>query len=89
MIEISVTETFTRLYNKLPSVICKKADAKTKLFSANLFHSSLRTKKLEPHHEDIWSFWIDRNYRIKFRFVGTNKVHFLYIGDRKDIYRKY
>lgn len=87
MLEISVTDTFVRLYQKLPLHIRKKADAKTKFFRQNPFHPSLRTKKLEPHHEEMWSFWIDRDYRIKFRFVDSQRVHFLFIGNRKDIYR--
>jgi len=87
MIEIFVTATFTRLYKKLSAAAQKKAEAKTELFRKNPFHASLRTKKLEPHHEQVWSFWIDKDYRIKFRFMGTEKAHFLYIGNRKDIYR--
>jgi len=87
MLEISVTETFTRLYRKLPAAAQKKADVKTQLFRKNPFHPSLRAKKLEPHHEEVWSFWTDRDYRIKFRFLDAQHVHFLFIGDRKDIYR--
>lgn len=87
MFEVLVTETFTRLYRKLPTAVQKKANAKTKLFRQNPFHSSLRTKKLEPHHEEVWSFWTDKDYRIKFRFANTKTVHFLFISNRKDIYR--
>jgi mRNA-degrading endonuclease RelE of RelBE toxin-antitoxin system len=64
MIEIFVTATFTRLYSKLPVTVQKKADKKTELFRKNPFYNSLRTKKLEPHHEQVWSFWIDKDYRI-------------------------
>ncbi|OGZ99216.1 MAG: hypothetical protein A3G49_05660 [Candidatus Sungbacteria bacterium RIFCSPLOWO2_12_FULL_41_11] len=84
--EISVTKTFVRLYRKLTVAIREKADAKTKIFRKNPFYPSLRTKKLEPHHEEVWSFWINKDYRIKFRFVDSQKVHFLFIGNRKDIY---
>ena len=87
MLNISVTETFTRLYQKLPEQVQDKAASKTEIFRQNPFHPSLRTKKLQPHQEDVWSFWIDRSYRIKFRFLDTQRVHLLYIGDRKDIYR--
>lgn len=87
MLEVLVTETFTRLYHKLPTSIQKKASTKTKLFCQNPFHLSLRTKKLEPHHEEVWSFWTDKDYRIKFRFVDAKTVHFLFIGNRKDIYK--
>ena len=87
MLDISVTETFTRLYQKLPRQVQGKAASKTDLFRQNPFHPSLHTKKLQPHHEDVWSFWIDKNYRITFRFLDARRVHLLYIGDRKDIYQ--
>lgn len=87
MLEISATDTFIRLYEELPTKTQKKAEAKTKIFQHNPFHPSLHTKKLEPHHEEVWSFWIDRDYRIKFRFLDAQRVHFLFIGNRKDIYR--
>jgi toxin HigB-1 len=87
MIQVSVTETFSRLYRKLPKPIHKKAERRTELFQKNPFNSSLKTKKLEPRHEEVWSFWVDRDYRIKFRWINTQEVHFLYIGNRKDIYR--
>ncbi|MDO8500049.1 MAG: type II toxin-antitoxin system mRNA interferase toxin, RelE/StbE family [bacterium] len=87
MFAVSVTETFVRLYKKLPSVIQRKAAAKTDLFRKNPFHPSLRTKKLEPHQEEIWSFWIDKDYRIKFRFADFQNVHFLFVGNRKDVYQ--
>lgn len=87
MIELFVTKTFIELYKNLPEFAQRKADVKTQIFHNNPFHPSLRTKKLEPRHEEVWSFWVDADYRIKFRFLGKNKVHFLYIGDRKDIYR--
>lgn len=89
MIEIFTTEVFRELYIKLPEFIRRKADTKTQLFRENPFHSSLRTKKLEPHHREVWSFWVDKDYRIKFIFISSTKVHFLYIGNRKDIYQKY
>ena len=87
MLEIAVTDTFVRLYQKLPAAVQKKASAKTQLFRQHPFHPSLRTKKLEPHFENVWSFRIGRDHRIKFRFLDTHRVHFLFIGDRKDIYR--
>jgi len=87
VLEIFVTETFSRLYRKLPTYIQKKAELKTQLFRQNPFYPSLRTKKLEPNHEEIWSFWVDKDFRIKFRFASFQKAHFLFIGNRKDIYR--
>ena len=87
MLDIFVTATFAKSYQNLPEVIRKKADSKTTIFKHNPFHPSLRTKKLEPHNEEVWSFWIDRDHRIKFRFADATRAHFLFIGNRKDIYR--
>lgn len=87
MLEIFVTETFARLYKKLPSSVRTKADSKTKIFAQNPFHPSLRAKKLAPRQKEMWSFWIDKDYRIKFIFVNPKTVHLLFIGNRKDIYR--
>ncbi|OGF76058.1 hypothetical protein A3H65_01820 [Candidatus Giovannonibacteria bacterium RIFCSPLOWO2_02_FULL_45_14] len=87
MLDIFVTETFVKSYKKLPEAVRRKADSKVRIFKNNPFHPSLRTKKLEPHHEEVWSFWIDRDHRIKFRFADSTQAHFLFIGNRKDIYR--
>ena len=87
MFKIFVTDTFKQLYQRIPKVIQNKADEKTEIFVKNPFHPSLRTKKLEPRHQEVWSFWVDKDYRIKFRFVRVQEVHFLFIGNRKDIYR--
>ena len=87
MAEVFVTPTFVRLYKKLPVAVQRKAEAKTELFRTNPFHPSLRTKKLEPHHEQVWSFWVDKDYRITFCFFDMRDAHFLHIGNRKDIYR--
>lgn len=87
MIEISVTETFIKLYNELPLKIQAKAKHQTQIFQQNPFYPSLRTKKLEPHHKEVWSFRVDKNYRVIFHFISSQKVHLLFIGDRKYIYR--
>ncbi len=88
MMEIAITGAYARLYRALPEATRKKTNSKVKLFQGNPFHPSLRTKKLEPHHQGMWSFWIDKDNRIAFRFTAHRKVLFLFIGNRKDIYRK-
>ncbi len=71
MIEISTTATFDRLFKKLPRTIQKKAAEKTEHFKTNPFHPSLHTEKLHPKHHEVWSFRIDRAYRVIFKFMDS------------------
>ena len=75
MIEISTTATFDRLFDKLHTPIRRKAASKTDLFKRNPF----------PHHE-VWSFRVDRAYRVIFKFVGPNQAELRYIGHHHSIY---
>lgn len=87
MIEILVSDEFLRCYSELPLSIQKKAEQKEKLFRQNPFHPSLHTEKLEPKGKQVWSFRIDKSYRIIFRFIDGNKVLFMTIGPHHWIYR--
>ncbi len=74
MIEISTTATFDRLFQDLPKHIQRKAATRTDLFRENPFHPSLRTEKLHPKHHEVWSFRVDRAYRIIFKFMSSGPV---------------
>lgn len=87
MIEIFYTGEFERRYRQLPRSVQKKAERREKLFRANPFHPSLKTEKLEPKHKEYWSFRIDREYRILFRFRDDRSVFFLICGHHAWIYR--
>ena len=84
--EISTTETFDKLFKKLPKPIQKKAIKKTDLFKDNPFHPSLRIEKLHPKGHQVWSFRVDISYRIVFKFVGTNHAELCFIGHHNQIY---
>lgn len=86
MIEISTTATFDRLFKKLPRPIQQTAARKTDLFKSNPFHPSLRTEKLHPKQQEVWSFRINQAYRIVFKFIGPNNAEFRYIGHHHSIY---
>lgn len=86
MIEIYTTATFDELFLELPKKIQIKADEKTKLFQENPFNPVLRTEKLHPKGHDVWSFRIDINYRIVFRFTGKSSAEFRFVGHHNDIY---
>ena len=86
MLELSTTATFDALFSKLPKPIQRKAASKTDLFRENPFYPSLQTEKLRPKHHEVWSFRVDRSYRIIFKFLGPNQVQLRYIGHHHSIY---
>lgn len=86
MIEIYTTATFDELFLRLPNKVQVKADKKTILFRENPFNPILRTEKLHPKGHDVWSFRVDINYRIVFKFTGKDSVEFRFIGHHSDIY---
>ena len=85
--EIITTPEFELLFSQLPVGIKKKATKQAKLFCENPFYNSLNTEKLEPKSKQVWSFRVDKNYRIVFRFMEKNSVAFIAIGPHKWIYR--
>lgn len=87
MLEILLTDEFEKQYRKLPSLIKKKAVKQQVLFCTNPFYPSLNTEKLVPKNRNLWSFRVDKTYRIIFRFVENNKVLFLAIGTHDWIYK--
>lgn len=85
--EIFFTEKFEEEYDRLPKDIREKAQKQERLFQNNPHHPSLRTEKLSPKWKEVWSFRIDKNYRIVFRFLDKNKVLFLNAGTHDWIYK--
>ena len=87
MIEVFITGEFNKHYQRLPKKLQKKAEKQESLFRQNPFHTSLHTEKLEPKGKQVWSFRIDKKYRIFFRFINGNKVIFLTVGPHDWIYK--
>jgi len=87
VIKIYTTETFDKLFQRLEKKIQIKAAEKTEIFKDNPFNPVLRTEKLHPKKHDVWSFRVDVNYRIVFKFLEKNKVEFKFIGHHNQIYR--
>jgi len=87
MIEVFVTTEFQKCYQGLSKTVQKKAEKQEKIFRQNPFHPSLHTEKLEPKGKQVWSFRIDKRYRIFFRFINGNKVRFLTVGPHDWVYK--
>lgn len=85
--EILVAREFETNYAKLSEKIKDKFEKKERIFKSNPFHSSLHTEKLAPKVKQVWSFRIDKKYRIIFQFISKDKVVFLNIGHHHWIYR--
>ena len=84
--KILYTERFYSMYKSLPEKIKKKAEKQENIFRLNMFHPSLNTEKLAPKNNDIWSFRVDRSYRVIFHFK-SDTIIFLYVGNHDNIYK--
>ena len=74
---------FLKQLRHLPKRIIKQAGEKEALFRENPFHPSLDTHKLHGQDKDMWSFWVNRSYRIKFVFLADGEALFLEIGTHR------
>lgn len=86
--KIIETARFRASFEKLQKSIKQKAKKQLQLFLKNMFHNSLHTEKLEPRQKNIWSFRVDKNYRVIFTFISSDAILFLDIGPH-NIYSKY
>ena len=72
--EIIYYNRFKTSYGSLPNKIKSSAERKEAIFRNNPFNQRLKTHKLHGRLKDLWSFSIDNNYRIIFRFYKTKEV---------------
>lgn len=80
------TPYFEGKINKLTKDLQKIAIRKVILFENNPYHPSLNTHKLKGSLFGYWSFYVNKNYRVLFRFLENNEVVY-YDLDTHDIYR--
>lgn len=83
---IEYSKKFLKSLRKLPERIIDQAEEKEKIFKDSSFHPILKTHKLSGKEKEVWAFWINHSYRVKFIFLGSEKVLFLDIGTH-DIYK--
>lgn len=65
---IEATDTFIRLYKKLPKEIQDKTKKALELFQANPAHPSLGHKKMAGQ-KNTFEFRVSRNYRITYQKI--------------------
>ncbi len=66
---IEATQTFIRLYRKLPEELKEKTKKTLELIQSNPVHPSLGHKKMVGQ-KDIFEIRISKNYRITYQKIG-------------------
>jgi len=84
-IDIDYASNFLKAFKKLPEKIRDLARQKELLFRANPFHQSLKTHKLKGELNNYWSYSVNFQHRVLFRFIDDHSVLYYDIGTH-DIY---
>ena len=80
------TTHFAKAYRNLPEKIRLDAKHKEEIFKVNPFDNRLKTHKLKGRFMGMWSYSINYQHRIVFRFIDTETVIYYDIGTH-DVYR--
>jgi len=59
----------------------KKFEKQKALIEHNIFYPSLHTELLEPREMHVWSFRIDKKYRVVFIFRDTGSIEIIDINN--------
>nr|WP_201783843.1 type II toxin-antitoxin system mRNA interferase toxin, RelE/StbE family [Thermodesulfovibrio aggregans] len=88
-IEIGISSSFKRAFKKrllhdkkLERLFWKKLQ----VFANNPYEPSLRTHKLSGELEGLWSFSLNYEIRIIFKFLDENRVLLIDIGSHEEVY---
>lgn len=84
--KIYPTAHFIKAYKSLHEEIKVRSKHREKIFKANPFDSRLKTHRLKGKLKDYWSYSVDYQYRILFRFIDNETVLYHDIGTH-DIYK--
>ncbi len=84
--KIYPTNHFIRAYKSLPEKIKLRAKQREKIFKANPYDPRLNTHRLKGRFKNYWSYSINYEYRIMFRFIDDETVLYHDIGTH-DIYK--
>ena len=84
--DIVYTPKFVKTYRKLPLRIKLLCEKKEKIFANDPHDSRLKTHSLGGELTGRWSFWVNYEYRVVFRFEDKSSVIFLVVGTH-EIYK--
>jgi len=84
--KIHFSPRYFKSFFRLPAPIQKLAIKKDPWFRTNPFDGRLRTHKLKGDLAGTWSYSINREYRVLFRFISDVEVLYYDIGTH-EVYR--
>jgi len=87
MIRIAYADRFIKAAKSLDISLQNKLADCIALMQTNPFHSGLHTKPLSGPLAGMYSFRINRDWRVLFKFASPDMIQLIDIGHRKDIYR--
>ena len=83
---IRVTSDFAKAFRKLPPRLQTLAEKKDRWFRANAHDCRLGTHKLKGALAGYWSYVINPQYRVLFRFLAGDEGLYYDVGTHK-VYR--
>ena len=84
--QIHFSPRFFKSFNNLPKTIQELAKRKDKIFKKNPFDPILHTHKLKGELSGAWSYSVNYEYRVLFRFIKSNEVLY-YDIDTHEVYK--
>lgn len=86
ILKVHSTSEFGKSFRKFPARIQDLSEKKDKWFRQDAFDSRLHTHKLKGELKGYWSYYVNRKYRILFRFLNDDEVIYYDIGTH-EIYK--
>ena len=83
---IHLTSDFQKAFRKIPTRIQDLTEKKNRWFRLDAFDKRLHTHRLRGELEGFWSYWVNYQYRILFRFLKEDEVIYYDIGTH-EVYR--
>ena len=81
MLEVLYKPSFVRQYKKLQVALQQEVKKKISLFRQDSTHPFLKIHKLKGKLAGFWSFSVNYEYRIVFRYESKNTVGLLAVGN--------
>jgi len=86
MLNLIYTSVFLKEYNSLEVSLQEEVSEKITLFCSKNNHKTLKVHKLHGALKDRYSFSVNYKIRIVFRYLSSNEVALLDLGDH-DLYK--
>lgn len=86
--QIEYDKKFLKQIKRLPKKQQERLSILIPILEKNPYNPKLHIKQLNPPLQGIFSFRIDREYRVLFHFISSSIIFLTHAKHRKDIYKK-